>query len=56
MENNLYINLRDIDQLKAFYAKTTEEMMIILLDNEDKLSCRCPSYCELKEFFENILK
>lgn len=60
MGNKLNINIRDINQLKSFYGKTTEEMMYIISDNEDTLRSmicdNCPTYCELENFFKEILK
>lgn len=58
--NNININIADINQIKAFYGKTTEEMLYIISDNEDTLRSmicsNCPTYCELENFFKEILK
>lgn len=56
MEDKILIDLGHINQLKSFYGKTTEEMILLLDEYKDQLNCKCPDYCELKEFFENILQ
>lgn len=54
-DNKIYVNISDIDSLKGFYGKTREEMSLLILNNQDMLSS-CPDYCELEQFFKNILK
>lgn len=54
MENKIFINLADINSLKGYYAKTTEEMNLLIAENQEKLSS-CPDYCELADFFYNLL-
>lgn len=59
MEDKIFLNIEDMNHLKSFYGKTTEEMMYLISNNEDTLkSMICslwPSYYELRVFFEEVL-
>lgn len=52
-EPRISLNIADLNQIKAFYGKTTEDLVRIIDKNRDKIST-CPDYCELKEFFEDV--
>lgn len=53
MEDRIYIDIADINQLKSLYGKTTADMVWTIDENRDKLS-NCPDFCELEEFFKDV--